>query len=75
MIKLVKLAGQATRSSSDWARYLWHSMRHNERSFRRQSRMARERMRLGYTGSAGSHGKLAASYARSADLDWRLLGL
>jgi hypothetical protein len=75
MNKLVKLAGQVTRSHSAWARYLWRSMRHNERSFRRQSRMARERMRLGYPGSAGSHGMLAVSYARSADLEWRLLGL
>lgn len=75
MNKLVKLAGQATRSRSAWARYLWHSMRHNERSFRRQMRLARERMQLGQASCAGSRGLLAVSYARSADLEWRLLGL
>lgn len=76
MNKLVKLSGQLARGSvCAWTKYLWYAMRHNERCFARFSRKARAELRSNYPETAASSGGLAISYAKSANLDRRLLGL
>ena len=76
MSKLVKLSGQLTRGGGPvWPKYLWYAMRHNERCFERFARKARQSLRGNYPQTAASHGLIAVSYVKSANLDRRLLGL
>jgi hypothetical protein len=67
MNKLVRLAGEINDGPGSWERYLWTSMRRNERAFFYYQRKA-------LTNPGSHNGLVATTFLRSADADRRPLG-